>query len=239
MRTIYTDGKRVVKRDHLSLSFYDASGKLLADIPFSHSSVSDVVTNVDTINDLKKANLNPADRFAINYHNKQISVPNEMKDVIKQAYTDAPIEAAEIEKAEAEKAANQISIHLSTRGWGDYSSVEWIGDMRTPDDIILAECKSLLANGHDVDQPNQTDDEIMAKITAKKIKKSNQAAEAKNEEDRVNTIIDTAKKTGEKQIIDTWITSECSEKGLDCSFDQAIRYAMPDGRIKINYVHCH
>jgi len=239
MQTIYKNSDREVKRDHRSMCFYDANGKLLADIPFNYSSVADVVTDPATLNSLKAAGLNPNNRFAINYHNKQVSVPVEMIDAIKQAYVDAAAEAVVIEKAEAEKAAHQITIHLSTRGWGDYSSVEWTGDCRTPNNLILAECKSLLANSYDVDQPNQTDDDIIGKINDAKAKKSGQIEAEQKEIDRVNTIIENAKKTGEKQVIDTWITSECSEKGIECSFDQATRYAMPDGSVKITYVHCH
>jgi hypothetical protein len=65
-------------------------------------------------------------------------------------------------KAAAE--AKQVRIYLSSRGWGDYSACEWVGDITRQDDEILAECKRLLTTGHDVDQYNQPDDEIMAKI---------------------------------------------------------------------------
>lgn len=58
----------------------------------------------------------------------------------------------------------QVSIYLSSRGWGDYSSLEWHGDITRPDAEILAECKTLLANGYDVDKRNQTDADIMALI---------------------------------------------------------------------------
>jgi len=57
-----------------------------------------------------------------------------------------------------------VSIHLSTRGWGDYSSVEWVGNITQPDAIILAECKTLLSSSTDVDHI-LTDEKIIVKIT--------------------------------------------------------------------------
>jgi hypothetical protein len=69
-------------------------------------------------------------------------------------------------KAAAEKL--RVSIHLSTRGWGDYSSVEWHGDITRPDAEILAECRNALTTADDVDLAHQTDAEILAKITGAK-----------------------------------------------------------------------
>lgn len=72
------------------------------------------------------------------------------------------------EKAEIEK--RTAKIYLSSRGWGDYSPVEWIGDITRPDVEILADCRALLINGHDADERNQTDDQIMSKITSARAK---------------------------------------------------------------------
>jgi hypothetical protein len=69
-----------------------------------------------------------------------------------------------------------IRVHLSTRGWGDYSAVEWTGDRNRPTTEIVAECQALLANGHDVDQPNQSNNEISAKVEVAKEKSLNQVA---------------------------------------------------------------
>ncbi len=76
--------------------------------------------------------------------------------------------------AAAEAEANQITIHLSSRGWGDYSPVAWTGDRRRPTAEILVECQALLKNGHDVDQPNQTDDAVTSLIEAAKRKSADQ-----------------------------------------------------------------
>jgi len=58
----------------------------------------------------------------------------------------------------------KATIFLSMRGWGDYSNLEWRGDINRPDADILAECRHLLETGHDVDDPNQSDADILAKI---------------------------------------------------------------------------
>jgi hypothetical protein len=63
-----------------------------------------------------------------------------------------------------------VRVYLSSRGWGDYSPVEWVGDITRPDAEILAECKDALAKGYDVDKPTQTDAEILAAIGAARAK---------------------------------------------------------------------
>lgn len=59
------------------------------------------------------------------------------------------------------KMANSISITLSSRGMGDFTPVVWIGDIDTPNTQILIESKALLETGHDVDNRNQSDEEIL------------------------------------------------------------------------------
>ena len=58
------------------------------------------------------------------------------------------------------------TVYLSARGWGDYSPVQWTGDLSRPDVEIISECQALLAAGHDVDRPHQTDEEIADEIAA-------------------------------------------------------------------------
>ena len=55
----------------------------------------------------------------------------------------------------------QIKVYLSSCGWGDYSPVEWTGSSKTPKDTFLAEARRLLSGG-DADNPNQTDEELLA-----------------------------------------------------------------------------
>lgn len=55
---------------------------------------------------------------------------------------------------------------------------------------------------------------------------------------KLDAIFAKAKETGEPQIIRQWM-DECNEKDLDCSFDNIIEYAMPDGTRKIKRIHCY
>lgn len=72
-------------------------------------------------------------------------------------------ERAAEERAEAVKAR----IYLSSRGWGDFAAVEWVGDITRPAAEIEAECARLLASAHDVDTPLSAA-EIAAKVAAAK-----------------------------------------------------------------------
>jgi hypothetical protein len=91
--------------------------------------------------------------------------------------------------------AKRVRIYLSSRGWGDFSPCEWVGNITRPDAEILAECRHQLASGHDVDQPNQSDDEIMAKIvkaradwkTAPARKVAREAEEAADIKNKIET----------------------------------------------------
>lgn len=47
-----------------------------------------------------------------------------------------------------------------------------------------------------------------------------------------------AKETGKPVVIRRW-TSDCHSKGLDCSFDINIEWAMPDGTTKTEWSHCY
>ena len=71
----------------------------------------------------------------------------------------------EMAKKEAqEKARNILTVYLSSRGWGDFSPVVWSGNVDTADAEIVRQSQELLASEHDVDQPNQTEEQILAKI---------------------------------------------------------------------------
>ncbi len=77
----------------------------------------------------------------------------------------AKLTADKKEAAKKEQERKMVTIYLSSRGWGDYSPVEWHGDITRPDEEILAECKKAMSSAYDVDQPDQTDGEIISKIT--------------------------------------------------------------------------
>lgn len=91
-------------------------------------------------------------------------------------------------KEEKEKQKKQRRVYLSSRGWGDYGSVEWNGDITRPENEILAECYELLKNGHDVDRPNQTPEEILKEIRSEKAKYQKNLDGEQAERNRVATL---------------------------------------------------
>ena len=69
----------------------------------------------------------------------------------------------------AYQSANYISVILSSRGWGDYDNLTWVGDVNQPDGKILQECKHLFEKANDVDVVyNATS--ILAAIKQAKVK---------------------------------------------------------------------
>jgi len=69
-------------------------------------------------------------------------------------------------EAMTKRDANRAIIMLSSRGWGDYSPLEVEIDLSKSDAEIIAECRKALADGHDVDHRDQSDEEILVKINA-------------------------------------------------------------------------
>jgi len=106
------------------------------------------------------------DQIPAIYYTRLGDNPNGLWAGTDEEWANHPAKADQDRKAaeKAAEAAKQVRIYLSSRGWGDYSACEWHGDITRPDAEILAECKRLLATGYDVDQYNQSDDEIMGKI---------------------------------------------------------------------------
>lgn len=96
------------------------------------------------------------------------------------------------------KAERTIRITLSTRGWGDFEPVKWVGDKDTPDAQILAECRHLLDTEHDVDNRNQSDEEIIALIHSARAKdgqqKEERAARQKEAAAYIETVSEAVKK---------------------------------------------
>lgn len=83
-----------------------------------------------------------------------------------EAWGNHPAKLAEdAKKAEKEIETKKIvKIYLSSRGWGDYSSLDWTGDITRPDADIIKECRELITTGHDVDKCNQSDEDILKLI---------------------------------------------------------------------------
>ena len=70
--------------------------------------------------------------------------------------------------------------------------------------------------------------------------RAEQEANRKAEEARREECFRKARESGERVRIDGWITDRCHNgNDGDCSFDQATRWAMPDGTEKITYTCCY
>lgn len=59
--------------------------------------------------------------------------------------------------------------------------------------------------------------------------------------DTVNddAIYETARETGEPQVLRSYMSDGCLDNLEDCSFDAVTVWAMPDGRTKQTHTHCH
>ena len=66
----------------------------------------------------------------------------------------AKLQADAVAEQARQLAARCVTIHLSSRGWGDYSPVTWRGDITRPDADIEAECLAALSASNDVDDPS-------------------------------------------------------------------------------------
>ncbi len=120
-------------------------------------------------------------------------------------------ELKEEARIEREKAAKTARIHLSSRGWGDYSPVEWTGDITRPDAEILAECRAELENGHDVDTPNQSDADLLKKIAQARKEWANKPAQEKRAEAEIKRLVDS----GYCFNCESWCHGDCGRYSND------------------------
>lgn len=169
-------------------------------------------SRISTLVKAKKYNQIPTSYFTRFGEN-----PNGLWAGTDEEWAKHPVKVAH-DKAEADKSAKQakmITIYLSSRGWGDYGSLDWYGDITRPDAEILAECKHLLATGHDVDQPNQSDEEILSKIKAAReswrTAPERKAAREKAEAEDIKRKIET----GYCFACDTWCHGDCGNYSND------------------------
>lgn len=133
------------------------------------------------------------------------------------------------QKAEIEK--RTVRIYLSSRGWGEYSSCEWIGDITRSDSEILAECRNRLTTEYDVDQPNQSDDDLLSIIKEARVKWETAPARKAAREAEEKADIQSKIKSGYCFYCETWCHGDCGHYSNDPSvkyrrdFNQAAREA--------------
>ena len=109
-----------------------------------------------------------------------------------------------------------MKFFLSSRGWGDYSSVKWIGDITRPDSEIIEECQSALKNSGDVDSPNQSDDDILNKIKKARAAWEDKPRQKRESAIRLQKLIDT----GYCFNCESWCHGDCG----NYSNDPEVRY---------------
>lgn len=122
-------------------------------------------------------------------------------------------------EAMTKRDANRVIVFLSTRGWGDYSPLEMEIDISRPDCEIIAECKKALADGHDVDHRDQSDEEILGKINAAR-QKLNAPAEKNTAKAAEKAEIEHKIATGYCFACESYCHGDCGHY----SNDPAIKY---------------
>jgi len=200
---IYSDAIRTILANDDGLCFIRSNACNL-DLPWSNIvDLADVVTRPEVLAELRNRKITTKSVFALRINlsgerrapsmAREIAIPVAARKAIESAIADYESRKTEIasRKTRATKEAqiliaNTIRINLSSRGWGDYSNVEWTGDQRRSDAEILAECKHLLATGHDVDEPEQSDEQILAKIAGARARKADAPRREKEAEEYYN-----------------------------------------------------
>ena len=137
-------------------------------------------------------------------------------------------------EARAKYEASKVNIFVSVLPDGIY---EWRGVPDKPDDEII---ESMIAG---LKSCNAIKEERIPEICKNALAKYRNKISAKKEADtteekRVAEIFETAKVTGEKQILNSYI-DDCDGSVYDCSFDNINIYAMPDGTTISTRTHCH
>lgn len=82
--------------------------------------------------------------------------------------------------------------------------------------------------------------EKLEEIKDRKREKEEKEAEVKaKRKAKEEEVARKARITGVKQPLRKWTTNECMNRSIDCSFDAACEYIMPDGSRKTEYSCCH
>ena len=135
-------------------------------------------------------------------------------------------------------------VYLSSVSWGDFPPIVWRGDLSRPDADIISECKRALSHKNstpwwDVDHPNQTDAQILAKIDDARATLRKAQDDARQALANLHDIEAEAKRTGHQQVVDSWVTDRCHNHSEGCSFDSAVMTVDARGRYRIRYFCCY
>jgi len=99
-----------------------------------------------------------------------------------------------------------VKFYLSSRGWGDFCPVEITVDYEIDPQDYLAQAREVINSSHDVDFPNQTDEELLEKLkkavelktgkdAAKKAEKAAYDAKVKNATEGISSCVTTETET--------------------------------------------
>lgn len=119
----------------------------------------------------------------------------------------------------AKRDASRVAIILSSRGWGDYSPLEIEIDITRQDCEIIADCRKALADGHDVDRRDQSDEEILKKVNTAR-QKLNAPAPQKTDREAAEREIQRKIKAGYCFSCESYCHGDCG----NYSNDPAIMY---------------
>jgi hypothetical protein len=216
-------------KNAMKLSGVKINGKEVAGVGLPE----DVLTEIKTLyeqykkEDLQKR-LNSDIRYTMNdttaygiYNGiSQFDIEIIVRDIKKQLNSDILLFAEEIAKIlNKDEELKQIAVNTYQP---DPENENWNEEYLT---WFRSAAKEKEAPGYGI-IPNHI---IKSKITEIILNKTAEENKTKEEEqNRINNIFETAKKTGEKQLISKWL-EDCNDPREECNTDICCEWAMPDG----------
>ena len=246
-KIIYEDEKRKIKLSEYVIKVYQIDSKK-AKTGTLHKAFCDKNLPSGVKKILKKKKENPDNWYTLwegipGQCNPSLVLPDATRDSVENAIKEVKL----LKKLEKEKEEQEVKTRkekaiaecpagyvIAKQNWsnGDLCSAEY----ETEDGIkILA--SDLLENHHGYYYIKSDKAEIEITKAKEKIEKSEKEKAEKIQQE--NDIRETAKITGQKQILKTYMTQECTRKNHDCSFDAVTEYIMPDGTKKVIYTCCY
>lgn len=128
--------------------------------------------------------------------------------------------------------ARTVRVYISSRGWGDYSPVEWVGDITRPDSEIIRECYDRLAMAEDVDNMAIMPEEMISKIHAAREKWAGREVREAEYQADIQRKIDS----GFCFACETWCEGDCGHYSNDpwIKYRRDLRQATAEANYGIN-----
>ncbi len=136
------------------------------------------------------------------------------------------------EEKKMKKALNAQSVNIEEIKYSDLIK----NIMKKESDCILSYGESQIWFLNEDEKKDILDE--LELFTGNKKKKADDVKKA--HEVRMESFLLQAKTTGKPVVINRYVTDECTQKNpIDCSFDQAIVYMLPSGKMITKYTCCH